>query len=96
MEIAIQTQVRVYLYEQVTTHNTGIRNEVITFAEVYPDKERAMRALKVGEVPNIEDGVVFEGRVRPQQRRPRLGNQTRDQSKRRGWMDDQIRGQPSN
>ena len=63
MTIAIEAQVTVYLYEQVTTHNTGVRNEIITCNQVYADKEKAMKALKVGEVPNIEDGMPYEGLI---------------------------------
>ena len=63
MKTTIEVKVTVYLYEQVTNHNTGIRNEIITFNEVYADKEKAMRALKIGEIPNIEDGVIYEGLV---------------------------------
>ena len=61
MKTTIEVKVTVYLYEQVTTFNTGVRNEVITFANVYPTKEEAMKALKVGEVPNIEDGFPYDG-----------------------------------
>ena len=61
MTIAIEAQVTVYLYEQVSTFNTGVRDEIITYHQVYADKEKAMFALKVGEVRNIEDGFPYEG-----------------------------------
>lgn len=61
MTIAIEAQITVYLYEQVTTFGTDDYNEVITYAQVYADKEKAMRALKVGEVANIEDGFPYDG-----------------------------------
>ena len=56
----IDIKVTVYLYEQVTTFNTGERNEVITYANVYPTKEEAMKALRCGEYHNIEDGMPYE------------------------------------
>ena len=61
MKTTIEVKVRVYLYQQVTTFNTGIRGEIITYNNVYGDKEQAMKSLKVVEVPNIEDGFPYEG-----------------------------------
>ena len=61
MKATIEVKVTVYLYEQVTTFNTGVRNEIITYNQVYANKEDAMKALKVGEVPCIEDGISYEG-----------------------------------
>ena len=63
MTIAIEAQVTVYLYEQVTNFNTGMRGEIITYHQVYADKNEAMRALKIGEEPNIEDGLPYKGLI---------------------------------
>ena len=60
MKASIEINVTVYLYQQFTTLFTGERGEIITYDDVIADKEKAMQALKVGEKPNVEDGIAFE------------------------------------
>ena len=61
MKASIEINVTVYLYQQFTTFNTGERDEIIIHDNVFADKEKAMKALKIGEFPNVEDGFPFEG-----------------------------------
>lgn len=61
MKATIEISITVYLYQQFTTFNTGERDEIITHDNVFPDKDKAMKALAIGERKDVEDGYPFEG-----------------------------------